>query len=198
MANQTWSNLLNYGPPWQTTNGTLLTTSATTATITPQAPTTQDFILPSQYNGLQWYAGMTLRISARGSFNSGSTTSNATVFLAIGVSGTLATTLTTTGAYTLGAGSLTGMVWRLQAVVRCLAVGTSGNTLSAGGDIITDTTVGSNTGNITTANTIMLGMPETTTAFNTYTQGTAMGLRGTLSAAFGGIQCNQFLIEQIC
>jgi hypothetical protein len=198
MASQSWVNLLNAGAPWQTTNGTALATSAATATVSPQAPTGQDFVLPGQPGGLQWYAGMTLRIRARGSFNSAGTTSNATLFLACGVSGTLATTLTTTGAYTLGAGSLTGMCWRLDALLRCLAIGSTGNTLSCGGDVYVDQTAGSNAGNITTAAGVMLGMAETVTAFNTYTAGTALGLRGTLSAAFGTIQCNQFTVEQLC
>jgi hypothetical protein len=198
MAQQSWMNLLNAGTPWQTTNGTALSASASTATISPQAAGPQDFILPTQYNGLQWYPGMTLKIEAGGTINSGSTTSNLTVFLAAGVSGTLATTLTTTGALTLGTGSLTGIGWNMEIRLRCLAIGSSGTTLSAGGTMEFPTAVGSNAGTLGTANNTIMNMPETTNAFNTYTAVTALGLRATLSAAFGAIQCNQFLIIQLC
>lgn len=201
MALQSWGNLLNAGSPWQTTNGAALTSSASTATISPQAPTTQDFVLPSQgqaAGGTQWYQGMALWIRARGTLNAGTTTSNLTMFLACGVSGTLGTTLTTTGALTLGTTITTATTWRLDALVRVLAVGSTGNTLSAGGDLMVDTVAGANAGTLGTATTTMMGMSETTTAFNTYTAATAIGLRATLSAAFGSVVCNQFLVFQLC
>lgn len=205
MASQTWTNLLNAGAPWQTSNGTLLTTSASSATISPQAPTTQDFVLPGQPNGLQWYPGMTLLIKAAGTLNSGGTASNLTWWLAAGGSGaTTGTTVATpglgvTGALALGTGSLTGVVWRLDSILRCLAVGSTGNTLSYGGQIVLPVTVGSNSGSLATptANSIVMAIPETVTAFSTYTSGTALFLRAALSAAFGGVQCNQFTIEQL-
>lgn len=198
MALQAWQNLLNYGAPWQTTAGTALSASASTATISPQAAGPQDFILPAQYNGTQWYPGMTLRIRGRGTINSGGTTSNLTLFLAAGVSGTLATTLTTTGALTLGTGSITGVGWKLDSLLRVLGVGSSGTTISVGGDITVGPAAGSNTGTLGTGNATVLEMPETATSFNTYTAATAIGLRATLSAAFGAVQCNQFTIEQLC
>jgi hypothetical protein len=197
MASQTWENLLNAGVPWQTTNGTQLTTSASTATISPQAAGPQDFILPTQYNGTQWYPGMGLKISARGVLGSAGTTSNLTIFLAVGVSGTLATTLCTTGALTLGTGSLSNIAWRLKAYLRVLAVGSSGNTLSTGGDVMVGAVGSNNAGTLSTALGTFMGMNENAIAFNTYTAATAIGLRATLSAAFGNITCNQFLVEQV-
>ena len=196
MARQTWLNLVNNGIPWQTTAGTALSASASTATISPQAAGPQDFVLPTQDNGTQWYPGMTLKIEAAGTLNSGGTTSNLTTFLACGVSGTLATTLATTGALTLGTGSITGVEWVLLAWIRCIAIGSSGNTLAAAGKMVVGSAAGSNTGTLGTAAGTTLMMPETTTAFNTYTAATALGLRATLSAAFGLIQCNEFLIFQ--
>ena len=62
MASQDWVNLLNWGVPWQTSQGTALSASATTATISPQAAGPQDFPLPTQSSGTQWYEGMTLKI----------------------------------------------------------------------------------------------------------------------------------------
>lgn len=197
MAQQTWINLLNTGVPWQTSNGTALTSSASTATISPQAAGPQDFVLPSQYNGTQWYEGMSLRVRARGTCLAGATTSNLTVFLAAGVSGTLATTLTTSGALTLGTTITTATGWWLECLVRCFGIGSSGTTLSAGGDWHVGTVAGANAGTFGTSAETMMTMLETTTAFNTYTAATAIGLRATLSAAFGSVQCNQFTIEQL-
>src|SRR5258708_14010846 len=97
MAQQSWVNLLNAGSPWQTAQGATLSTAAT-ATISPQAPTTQDFVLPGQPNGLQWYTGMQLRLRARGVLATAATTTSLTLFPALGVSGTLATILCTTPA----------------------------------------------------------------------------------------------------
>lgn len=205
MGSQTWVNLLNDGAPWQTTNGVALTSSASTATISPQAvgsgATQQDFILPTQRNGIQWYPGMALRIRARGTVLAGATTSNLTMFLACGVSGTLGTTLATSGALTLGTTITTATGWRFDALLRVLSIGggaSPGNTLSCGGDWLVATAAGANTGTLGTASGSMMVLPETVTAFNTYTAATALGLRATLSAAFGSVQCNQFAIEQLC
>jgi hypothetical protein len=197
VAQQTWINLLNAGSPWQTSNGTALTSSASTATISPQAAGPQDFILPSQYNGTQWYTGMVLRVRARGTVQAGTSTSNMTVFLACGVSGTLGTTLTTSGALTLGTSITTATGWWLEALVRVFGVGSSGTTLSAGGDLHIATVTGANAGTLGTASETMMTMLETTTALNTYTAATALGLRATSSAAFGSITCNQFTVEQL-
>jgi hypothetical protein len=194
MASQSWMNLLNAGVPWQTTAGTVLNTAAS-ATISPQVATTQDFVLPGQPNGLQWYPGMVLRIIARGTLASGGTTSTLTVFLACGASGTLGSTLSTTAGIVLGTGSITAQPWKLEAHVGCTAIGTSGNTLSTEGELIFGDTA---TPAFGTANVVISALPLTALAFNTYTAGTALGLRATLSAAFGSILCNQFLIEQLC
>src|SRR5258708_6059148 len=132
MAQQSWVNLLNAGSPWQTAQGTSLTTAAT-ATVSPQAPTTQDFVLPGQPNGLQWYVGMQLRLRARGNMSSGGTTTSLTVFPAIGVSGTLGTALCTTPAIVLGATTLTTLVWTLESDITCTALGSTGNTLISDG-----------------------------------------------------------------
>ena len=195
MALQSWVNLLNQGVPWQTTAGTALSASATTATISPQAAGPQDFILPTQSNGTQWYTGMTLKIESAGTINTGGTASNLTVFLAAGVSATLANTLSTTAAIALGTGALTGLEWTLLATIRCIGTGSSGNTLTTEGDMFIQTSTAGLA--IGTANTTIAPLPVTSTAFNTYTAATALGLRATLSAAFGLVQCNSFQVYQI-
>lgn len=200
MANQSWVNLLNAGSPWQTTAGAALTSSASTATLSPQAPTGQDFILPQQPNGLQWYPGMTVKIEAGGTVQAGGTTSGLTTFLAIGVSGTLAQTLTTTGVLTLGTSVTTAVGWHIDAVLRVLAIGSSGTTLSCGGVMTFPTVALANVASLGTANATIMNLPETGVSWNTYpatNPNTAIGLRGTLSAAFGSVQCNQFLLYQV-
>lgn len=194
MAQQAWVNLLNQGVPWQTSAGTQLSATATTATISPQAAGSQDFILPTQYNGTQWYEGMTLKLEAEGTAGSGGTASNLTVFVACGVSGTLGTTLSTTAACALGTGSLSGLEWHLLASVRVVGVGSTGTTLTTEGNMSIQTSTAALA--IGTANVTMLPLPVTNVAFNTYTAATALGLRATLSAAFGNIQCNSFRIYQ--
>lgn len=196
MASQDWVNLLNWMAPFQTTSGTTLNT-ATTATITPQAPTTQDFILPTQSSGTQFYTTMTLKLEASGTINTGSAAANLTVFPAIGVSGTLGSTLTTSAAVALGTGSLTGLEWYLLATVRCIATGSTGNTLSSEGQMHVQTSTAGLA--IGTANDTVIPLPFTNLAFNTYTAATAIGIRATLSAATGppAITCNSFQVYQI-
>src|SRR5258708_5939386 len=157
MAQQSWVNLLNAGSPWQTAQGTSLTTAAT-ATVSPQAPTTQDFVLPGQPNGLQWYVGMQLRLRARGNMSSGGTTTSLTVFPAIGVSGTLGTALCTTPAIVLGATTLTTLVWTLESDITCTALGSTGNTLISDG-MLTMSDTAANAGTLITANTVAVGLP---------------------------------------
>ena len=194
MASQDWVNLLNWSAPWQTTQGTALSATATTATISPQAAGPQDFVLPTQSTGTQFYTSMALKIEATGTINTGGTASNLTVFPAIGVSGTLATTLATTAAIALGTGTLTGLEWSMWCVINCIGSGSSGNTLSTEGQMhIQTSTAGLAIG---TANDTVAPLPFTAIAFNTYTAATAIGLRATLSAAFGLIQCNKFLVYQ--
>jgi hypothetical protein len=194
MAQQDWVNLVNWGDPWQVSQGAALSASASTATISPQAAGSQDFILPVQPNGIQWYKGLTYKVEASGTIGSGGTTSNLTVFLACGASGTLATTLSTTAAIALGTGGLSGLEWWLNATVRCIAIGSTGNTLTAEGGMTIQTSAAGLA--IGTANVTYAPLPLTSTAFNSYTASTALGLRATLSAAFGSVQCNSFQIYQ--
>lgn len=199
MASQSWGNLLNAGPPWQTTQGTALST-ATTATITPQAAgsTAQDFILPTQYNGIQWYPGMTLKLEAGLTLTTGGTTTSMTFLVSCGVSGTLATTLSTTAAVVMGAGSLTGIEAILTAYIRCTALSVSAATLSCEGQVAIPSVGGATGQTLGTTTGMLVSLPYTASSFNTYTAATALGLRGTLSAAFGSMQCNTFLIWQTC
>ena len=195
MAAQDWVNLLNWGVPWQTSQGTVLNT-ATTATITPQSAGPNDFVLPTQSTGTQWYQGMTLKLEAIGTINTGSAAANLTVLVAAGATNTAGTTLSTTAACALGTGSLSGLEWKLLAEIYCIGVGSTGNTLRCEGDMYVQTSTAALA--IGTANVTLLPLPVTSTAFNTYTAATAVFIRATLSAATGppAIQCNGFQIYQ--
>jgi hypothetical protein len=199
MAQQAWMNLLNYGQPWQTTQGTALSASASTATISPQTPGPQDFVMPGQPGGTQWYQGMSLVIEGHGIIGSGGTASNLTIFLAAGVSATLGTTLATTGAIALGTGTLSNLPFYLNAQVDVIGLRTDANPfLATSGTIMIGTT--STALAIGTTNGLTVQLPYTTVNGNTlspYTAASAIGLRATLSAAFGSIQCNRFKIFQV-
>jgi hypothetical protein len=185
MPSQYWESILNGGAPWQTTAGSALAT-ATTATISPQAPTAKDFTLPTPW----WEVGKVVRVKARGIVSSGGTGSNLTVFLAAG-SGP--TTLASTAAIALGTGSVSNMPWRLEALIRCIALGSSGNTLETGGELLWETSV---TPAFGTANTGIAPLADTSAALDT-TSAMPLLLRATLSAAFGSITCQQFLLEAV-
>ena len=128
--------------------------------------------------------------------SSGGTTTSLTVFPAIGVSGTLGTALCTTPAIVLGATTLTTLVWTLESDITCTALGSTGNTLISDG-MLTMSDTAANAGTLITANTVAVGLPFLASAFNTYTAATAIGLRATLTAAFGNFQCNRFTVEQV-
>jgi hypothetical protein len=96
---------------------------------------------------------MVLYIRIGGTLQAGATTSNLTQFLAIGVSGTLATTLCTTGALTLGTTINTPVGYTAEVILRCLAIGSTGNTLSAGGTLEFPTAAGANVATLGTATT---------------------------------------------
>lgn len=195
MAQQSWINLLNAGAPWQTTNGPTVTVSAAQQTITPQAAGPQDFVLPGQYNGLQWYPGMTLRLVGKGQCSAGATTSNWTFSLAAGATVAGGTALLTSGALTSGT-TLTNVPWKFDGILRVLALGSTGNTLSCHGNWSFGTAA-LPTGTLGTASGwTALPVAETVTAFNTFTQGVTLGMRVIGSAAFGTVICNSFLIEQ--
>lgn len=183
MPYQSWEALLNWGAPWQTTAGTTLNT-ATTATISPQAAGSKDFTLPANW----WYPGAVIRVVARGVLSSGGVGSNLTVLLAAGAA---PVTLSTSPAIALGTGSVTNMPWRLTASIQCLAVGSSGNTLTTQGELVFETSV---TPAFGTANTTMAALPSTAAALDT-TVAMALNLRATLSSANGAITCQQFFLE---
>jgi len=183
MPKQTWSGLLNDGAPWQTTQGTVLSTAAT-ATISPQAATTQDWQMPGQL----WYPGAVLEVLARGIYTMGSTATNFTFTLLAG-----ATTLATTGAFAATV-TQTNQPWKLEALIRCIGYGSSGNTLETQGEVTLSVAA--------TPFTVRFPLPLTngpTVAAVDTTIAKIMPLQATLSQVTGSptIKCTQYLLKAI-
>lgn len=183
MPKQTWSGLLNDGAPWQTTQGPTLSTAAT-ATISPQAPTTQDWSMPGQL----WYPGAVLEFLARGIYTMGSTATNFTFTMLAG-----ATTLGTTGAFAAPV-TQTNQKWRLWGTIRCIAYGSTGNTLETDGEL--DLMVAA------TPFIQRFGMPATngpTAAAVDTTIAKIMPLQATLSQVTGSptIKCTSYLLKAV-
>jgi hypothetical protein len=196
MPSQGWAQLLNSGPPWQTTVGTALST-VTRATISPQAPTTKDFAVATSY----LYPGAVFRLTAQGFITTTATSSVFTIFVAAGVT---PTTLCTPVGITTGTTVITGLQWELRVISRVTAIGSTGNTISSQGYLElgnTGAAVPANPIALTAAATGMkLPMPnisgETAAAIDT-TSAMAVMVRGTSTVAGPSMQCTQFLIESL-
>jgi hypothetical protein len=184
MSSQGWVSLLN--DQWQIGAGTALSASASTATISPQNATSKDYLI-SPY---EWRVNKTLWVYASGILGSGGTASNLTIFLAAGAT---PTTLSTTPAMALGTGSLSSLPWHLWARVRCLAIASTGNTLETEGTFILGNATAPALG---TANAVMADLPLTSAAVDLSTS-CAFILRATLSAAFGNITCQSFMVSSV-
>lgn len=205
MASQQWVSLLNGGSTRATGPGTTLNT-ATTATISPcqaGALTADVAVVNPDGYPLGWYGGFLIRVTGRGFVNTGGTTSNLSWLLTanVGNSGGTYKTLATTTTLALGTGSVTGLQWTLKALIRCSAVSQTAGTMTTQGDVILPNAVPGAPLALTTANTLILPMPnisgETSMATVDTTQVTGIGLRATLSAAFGTVACTQWLVEAL-
>lgn len=195
MPSQGWSQLLNSGVPWQTTQGTALST-ATTATISPQAAGSKDYTVATSY----LYPGAVFRLAAQGFLTTTTTSTTATIFVAAGAT---PTTLATPVGITTGTTAVTGIQWELKVIARVTAIAASGNTISSQGYLELGNSgagVPANPIALTVTPGMKLPMPnvsgETTAAIDT-TSNMAVMVRGTLAGANATIQCTQFLIEQL-
>lgn len=195
MPYQGWSQLLNAGPPWQTTQGTALNT-ATTATISPQATGAKDYVVATSY----LYPGAVFRLTAQGILTTTTTSTTATIFAAAGAT---PTTLATPVGITTGTTAITGIQWWFELVCRVTAIASSGNTISSQGRLqMGNSAAGLPANPIALTATPGMTLPapnsagETAAAIDT-TSNMAIVMRGTLAGANATIQCNQFLIEQL-
>lgn len=198
MTNQNWVSLLTpYQAAW-TGAGTAYS-GAATGTISPTpTPNTADYNAYVTAGG--FYPGMLIRVLARGYLTTTGTSTTATWLLGsnIGNTGTTYVTLATTTGLTTGTGAIIGLQWKLEALIRCTAVATSG-TLNTQGELSFTTAVPAAPAAIA-ANTMTLPMPnisgETAATVNTLqTQGIA--LRCTMAAANATVGCTQWLVEAL-
>ena len=196
MARAGYSQLLNWGAPWQTTTGTNLTT-ATTATISPQATSSKDF----QIAASSLYVGFVFRCTAHGFLTTTATSTTATIFLTAGAT---PTTLATPVGITTGTTVITGIQWWWESYSRVTALASTGNTISTQGRLVLG-----NSGAAVPANPIALtgtaavgplfapnASGETAAAIDT-TVAMSVMMRGTLAGANATVNCAQFFIEAV-
>jgi hypothetical protein len=206
VANQNWVSLLQ--PPQNVWSGagTVLNT-ATTATISPRpTPNTADYNVFVPSGGFN--VGTLLRVTARGFLTTTGTSTTATWFLGsnIGNTGTTYVTLATTNGITTGTTVLTGVQWKLEALIRCTLVATSGTLATQGelsfGGITSVPAAAANPFPLTGAASVSAWVPlpaasgETAATVDT-TQTQGIALRGTLAGANATIQLTQWLVEQL-
>jgi hypothetical protein len=211
MANQQWVSLLVPSNSQATGAGTAFTSAASgNAVLSPQTSVAnQDVAVvnqPGQYLG--WYAGMLIRVTARGFFSPTTTTGTLTFLLSANKNNSTApgsqTTLATANGITTGATAITGIQFKIEALIRCTSIASSGNTVSTQGELILG-----NSGAAVPANPIALtgtsgvgplflpnASGETAAAIDT-TQNYGINLRCTTTAASGTVQCTQWLVEAL-
>jgi hypothetical protein len=200
LANQNWVSLMQPAQHVWSGAGTTLNT-ATTATISPRpTPNTADYnaFVPAG----SFYQGMLIRVLARGFLTTTTTSTTATIFLAsnIGNTGTTYVTLATANGITTGTTAITGIQWKLQALIRCTNVATAG-TLATQGELYlgnSGAAVPANPIALTATPGMLLPLPNISgetaaTVDTTQTQGIA--LRATLAGANATISCTQWMVE---
>jgi hypothetical protein len=208
MASQNWVSLLNPGI-FASGPGASLTLAASTQVASPVTGVANQDIAVIQAHGqyLGWQVGMLIRITARGFYTSTSTTGTLTYKLFYNKGNATAaasqTAILTSAGITTPSSALTGFQWKLEALVRCTAIATSGNTVAAQGELIIGNNVTSPTMNVAAGslvNDVALWVPmpnitgETATAVDT-TQLAGLNLQVTGTAAQGTLQCTQWLVE---
>lgn len=207
MSYQDWVSLLSPDTPHGSGAGAVLNTAAT-ATLSPVTGGTADVAQVNSEGTYQgWGAGFLIRVLARGFLTTTATSTTATFLLAsrVGNTGSTYVTLATTNGITTGTTVLTGVQWRLEALIRCTAVATSGNTVATQGELslmgITSVPAAAAnpfplTGNASVS--AWIPMPaasgETNAAVDT-TQIQGISLRATLAGANATIQLTQWMCE---
>jgi hypothetical protein len=205
LTSQNWVSLLQ--PPQHVWSGagTVLNTAAT-ATISPRpTPNTADYNAFVPAGSLA--VGSLIRVTARGFLTTTGTSTTATWFLGsnIGNTGTTYVTLATTNGISTGTTVLTGIQWKLEALIRCTAVATAGTLATQGelslqGLLASGAALAANPQALTTGASIGAAFPmpaisgETAATVDT-TQTQGIALRATLAGANATIQLTQWLVE---
>lgn len=210
MANQSWVSLLNPGLT-STGPGATFTESASTAALSPQTSVSNQDYAVVQAGGqyLGWYTGMLVRVTARGWITTNSTTGTLTISLRANKNNATApasnTVLATAVGLTTGTTPITGIQYKLEAVIRCTAVASSGSTVSTQGEINLFNALAAVPANPIALSAspppgFSLPLPnisgETASTVDT-TQPQGIQLCATATAASGTIACTHWLVETL-
>ena len=122
MEHQTWVEVGN--SPIPTADGTALASSVSLTAISPNSTTNPPFTIAAN----RLFPGAALRVTAYGRL---STTLTPTLNLGLYYGGTAGTALGTTGAITMTSG-VTNVPWKLEALIVCRSIGTSGTLFTQG------------------------------------------------------------------
>jgi len=200
MPGQNWVGLISPNTPQGSGAGTALST-ATTATLSPVTGGGGDVAQINQEGQYQgWYAGLLIRVFARGFITTTATGTTFTPLLAARVGNTGATyvTLATAAGISTPAAANTGVPWILSGLIRCTSIATSGNTVSTQGEIefkpIAAQTILTASAETTVALPNASG--ETAAAVDT-TQVQGISMRGTLAGANATVQLTQWIVEAV-
>lgn len=211
MASQSWVSLINAGA-FATGPGATLTLAASTQVASPvTGATNQDVaVVNGAGQPLGWYPGLVMKILARGYYTSSATTGTLTYKLMYNKANSTAiasqTAILATNGITTQGSVVTGMQWRFDALVRCTAIATSGNTVAAQGELQffilagTPPTLPASPVLMSTAPGWSIAAPnitgETATAVDT-TQLAGINLSVTGTAAQGTLACTQWIVEAL-
>lgn len=209
MANQSWVSLLNPGITSTGPGATFTGAASTTAVLSPQTSVSnQDYAVvqaAGQYLG--WAVNMIIRVTASGWVTTSTTTGTLTFSLRANKNNATApasnTVLATAAGITTGTTAVTGIQFSVNAILRCTAVASSGNTVSSQGELVlfnSGAAVPANPIALTASAGMMLPMPnisgETAAAVDT-TQPQGIQLCATSTAASGTVACTQWLVETL-
>lgn len=203
MAGQQWVSLLTPNTPQAIGPGAALSTAATATLSTTRGDggDTAQVNAEGQYQG--WYIGMPIRITARGFITTVATAGVLAFSLNARVGNAGSTYIALTGAHaTLNtpASAITGVPFKLEGLIRCTNVATSGNTLSSQAEMyISQTPATAQTINTASAG-VNLYMPsasgETAAAVDT-TQIQGLSLRCVQTTSTCTIQVTQWFAETL-
>jgi hypothetical protein len=200
MSGQTWRGLLTPNTPQGSGAGAALST-ATTATLSPVVGSGGDVAQVNQEGQYQgWYAGLLMVVLARGFITTTATGTTVTFLLASRLSNTGSTyvTLATTAGISTPAAANTGIPWKLEALIRCTAIATSGSTVSTEGEMLIGAIAAQTI--LTATAGVNVSLPnasgETAAAVDT-TSVQGISMRGTLAGANATVQLTQWVVEAI-
>jgi len=214
MAGQNWVSLLNPGITASGPGATFTETAGTVALSPQTSASNQDYaVVQAAGQPYGWYTGMLIRVTARGWITTNTTTGTLTISLRANKGNAVAaasnTVLATANGITTGATAITGIQFKLEALIRCTAVASSGSTVSTQGElslgVVTTSTPAVPASPVTLVSAagsvgMFLGLPnisgETAASVDT-TQPQGIQLCATATTSSGTCACTQWIVETL-